>query len=42
MTVSVGGALAVFADTPEVVFSRADGALYAAKEGGRNRTEIAL
>jgi diguanylate cyclase (GGDEF)-like protein/PAS domain S-box-containing protein len=42
MTVSVGGALGVFADTPEVVFSRADGALYAAKEGGRNRTEIAL
>jgi diguanylate cyclase (GGDEF)-like protein/PAS domain S-box-containing protein len=40
ITVSVGGALAVFADTPEAVFARADGALYTAKEAGRNRTEI--
>jgi diguanylate cyclase (GGDEF)-like protein/PAS domain S-box-containing protein len=39
--VSVGGTLARPDDTPETLFERADRALYAAKTGGRNRTEIA-
>jgi diguanylate cyclase (GGDEF)-like protein/PAS domain S-box-containing protein len=39
--VSVGGALAAAEDTPESLFARADAALYAAKDGGRNRVEIA-
>jgi diguanylate cyclase (GGDEF)-like protein/PAS domain S-box-containing protein len=41
LRVSVGGTMAVPADTPEAIFARADGALYGAKNGGRNRTEIA-
>ena len=39
--VSVGGALAAAVDTPERLFARADGAMYAAKHSGRNRIEIA-
>ena len=39
--VSVGGALAATIDTPESLFARADGAMYAAKHSGRNRIEIA-
>jgi diguanylate cyclase (GGDEF)-like protein/PAS domain S-box-containing protein len=41
VTVSVGGAMAHSGDTPATLFERADGALYSAKNGGRNRTEIA-
>ena len=39
--VSVGGALANLEDSAETLFARADGALYGAKRGGRNRIEIA-
>jgi len=39
--ISVGGALARAADTPETLFARADAALYAAKHAGRNRIELA-
>jgi diguanylate cyclase (GGDEF)-like protein/PAS domain S-box-containing protein len=39
--VSVGGALATTDDSAETLFARADTALYKAKNGGRNRTEIA-
>ena len=38
--VSIGGTLATAMDTAESVFSRADAALYAAKQAGRNRIEI--
>ncbi|HEX7492427.1 MAG TPA: diguanylate cyclase [Candidatus Limnocylindrales bacterium] len=38
--VSVGGALATLKDTAESLFSRADNALYKAKDAGRNRSEI--
>jgi diguanylate cyclase (GGDEF)-like protein/PAS domain S-box-containing protein len=40
VTVSVGGALAGPTDTAHAIFARTDAALYAAKAGGRNRTEI--
>ena len=39
--VSVGGTLARPDDSAETVFSRADGALYRAKQTGRNRIEVA-
>lgn len=39
--VSVGGALAQPGDSAETIFARADGALYHAKQAGRNRVEIA-
>jgi diguanylate cyclase (GGDEF)-like protein/PAS domain S-box-containing protein len=41
VSVSVGGAQAVRGDTPASLFARADAALYAAKNGGRDRVEIA-
>jgi diguanylate cyclase (GGDEF)-like protein/PAS domain S-box-containing protein len=39
--VSVGGTLAQPDDSAETIFARADGALYHAKQSGRNRIEIA-
>lgn len=39
--VSVGGTLARPDDSAETIFARADGALYHAKQAGRNRIEIA-
>ena len=39
--VSIGGTLATPMDSAESVFSRADASLYAAKQAGRNRIEIA-
>ncbi len=39
--VSVGGTLALAEDSAETLFARADGALYYAKNKGRNRIEIA-
>jgi len=39
--VSAGGSMATTDDTAETLFARADGALYSAKNRGRNRTEIA-
>jgi diguanylate cyclase (GGDEF)-like protein len=43
ITVSVGVALAQEADAePREVLQRADQALYRAKEGGRDRIELAL
>jgi diguanylate cyclase (GGDEF)-like protein/PAS domain S-box-containing protein len=39
--VSVGGTLAQSDDSAETIFARADGALYNAKQLGRNRIEIA-
>src|SRR5450759_3979131 len=39
--VSVGGTLAQSDDSAETIFARADGALYHAKQSGRNRIEIA-
>jgi diguanylate cyclase (GGDEF)-like protein/PAS domain S-box-containing protein len=40
VTVSVGGALAAPGERAAAVFERADGALYRAKQAGRNRVEI--
>jgi len=40
-TVSLGGTLAVAGESREELFVRADGALYRAKETGRNRCELA-
>jgi diguanylate cyclase (GGDEF)-like protein/PAS domain S-box-containing protein len=37
ITISLGGTLAEVGDAPEVIFHRADAALYRAKEAGRNR-----
>lgn len=39
--VTVGGTLAQSDDSAETIFARADGALYHAKQAGRNRIEIA-
>lgn len=39
-TVSAGVATWTFGDTPASLLARADAALYAAKHGGRNRTEM--
>jgi diguanylate cyclase (GGDEF)-like protein len=39
--VSAGGCLANRGDTPETLLARADQALYAAKDAGRNRISIA-
>jgi GGDEF domain-containing protein len=36
ITISLGGTIARVRDTTEVIFDRADAALYRAKEGGRN------
>ena len=41
VTISLGGAMAEIGDTAEVIFERADAALYQAKEGGRNRVRLA-
>jgi len=40
VTTSVGATLSRPGDTPETLFARADAALYAAKEAGRNRVEL--
>ena len=40
VTVSCGGAEFRPGDTPASVFERADGALYRAKQAGRNRAEL--
>jgi diguanylate cyclase (GGDEF)-like protein len=40
VTVSIGGASAVAGDTASTIFERADRALYAAKERGRDRVEV--
>jgi len=40
VTISVGATLSRPGDTAETIFARADLALYAAKEAGRNRVEI--
>lgn len=40
VTTSVGATLSHAEDTAEAVFARADAALYAAKESGRNRVEL--
>ena len=40
MTVSIGVALASTGDTAQTALQRADAAMYAAKERGRNRVEI--
>lgn len=37
VTVSIGGTIGELGDTAEAIFERADAALYAAKNGGRNR-----
>ena len=41
LTISIGVASLDEGDTPDGLFTRADRALYAAKERGRNRVEIA-
>ena len=41
VTLSVGIAEAIVGDTPETLVKRADGALYQAKQEGRNRAVIA-
>jgi diguanylate cyclase (GGDEF)-like protein/PAS domain S-box-containing protein len=40
VTVSIGGSMAIPGDTAATIFKRADAALYRAKDGGRNRTEV--
>lgn len=40
ITISLGGTLAEVGDTAEAIFDRADGALYRAKAGGRNRVHL--
>ena len=42
ITISLGGTIAHVGDTAEAIFSRADAALYRAKEGGRNRVFLHL
>src|SRR5690606_8988014 len=42
MTVSIGIATATAGDTAQAVLQRADAAMYAAKERGRNRVEVSL
>jgi diguanylate cyclase (GGDEF)-like protein/PAS domain S-box-containing protein len=41
LTTSIGAAPAEVGDTAESIFDRADAALYAAKDGGRNRVSVA-
>lgn len=41
ITISLGGTIARVGDTDEVIFDRADAALYRAKEGGRNCVRLA-
>jgi diguanylate cyclase (GGDEF)-like protein/PAS domain S-box-containing protein len=40
VTISIGGTMAIPGDTALAVFKRADAALYAAKDGGRNRAVV--
>jgi len=41
VTVSVGAALAAPGDTPDALIARADAAIYASKQHGRNRVTLA-